>query len=104
MAKVNSLPALGGQADYNLALAVDPNDANTVYVVEQVSDGDGSVFCCIITSSGSDGSLTYSMTSTFIGKGVHADVQALLNAPRDSSNLCVCCDGGVSRTQTPTVN
>lgn len=102
--QVSSLPALGGQADYNLALAIDPNDANTIYVAGQVSGGDGSIFRCVITSSGFGGSLTYSTTSTFIGQGVHADVHALLNAPGDSSTLWVCCDGGVWRTQTPTVN
>jgi hypothetical protein len=99
---ISTLPALGGQADYNLALAVDVNDANTVYLGGSAYGNDGAIFRCAISSTGSGGTLVYSMTSTFIGTGVHADVHALLNAPGDSSTLWVCCDGGVWRTQTAT--
>jgi hypothetical protein len=99
---VSGIPALGGQSDYNLALAVDASNANTVYMAGQNFGNDGSIFRCIVTSAASGGSLTYSMTSTFIGTGVHADVHALQHAPGDTSTLWACCDGGVFRTETAT--
>jgi hypothetical protein len=99
---VTGLPSLGGQADYNLPIAVDPNNANTVYLAGSAFSGDGSIFRCAITSAGSGGSLTYSMTSTFIGTGVHADVHALVHAPGNSSTLWTGCDGGVFRTTEAT--
>jgi hypothetical protein len=99
---ISGLPALGAQADYNLPIAVDPNDANVVYLAGSVFSGDGSIFRCMITSSGSGSLLAYSMTPTFIGTGVHADVHALMHAPSSSSTLWVGCDGGVWRTTTAT--
>jgi hypothetical protein len=99
---VSGLPALGGQAGYNLPIAVDPNNANTVYLAGSAFSGDGSIFRCAITSAGSGASLTYSMTTTFIGTGVHADVHALVHAPGDSSTLWTGCDGGVFRTTAAT--
>ena len=95
---VTGLPALGGQADYNLPIAVDPNDANTLYLAGSVSAGDGSIFRCAVTSLGA----AYSMTSTFIGTGVHADVHALMHAPGNSTILWTGCDGGVWRTAAAT--
>jgi hypothetical protein len=99
---VSGLPALGGQADYNLPIAVDPNNANIVYLAGSALGGDGSIFRCAITSSGSGPSLTYAMAGTFIGSGVHADVHALLHAPGDSAKLWTGCDGGVWRTEIAT--
>lgn len=99
---VSGLPALGGQSNYNLALAVDPNNANLVYMAGSVGPGgDGSIFRCAVTPSGATPP-TYSMTSTFIGQGVHADVHVLAHAPGDSSTLWTGCDGGVWRTTTAT--
>jgi hypothetical protein len=95
---VSGLPALGGQADYNLPIAVDPNDEATVYLAGSAFGGDGSIFRCAVTSVGS----TFSMATTFIGTGVHADVHVLLHAPGDSSTLWTGCDGGVFRTTTAT--
>ncbi|MDQ3983496.1 MAG: hypothetical protein M3271_12520, partial [Actinomycetota bacterium] len=100
---VSGLPALGGQANYNIPLAVDPNNANIVYVAgSAASSGDGSINRCVVTSSGSGSSLTYSMAPTFIGTGVHADVHVLVHTPTDSSTLWTGCDGGVWRTTTAT--
>jgi hypothetical protein len=93
------LPSLGGQASYNLPLAVDPNDASTVYLAGSAFAGNGSIFRCAITSPSAG---TYTMTSTFIGNGVHADVHALTHAPGDSSTLWTGCDGGVFRTTAAT--
>jgi hypothetical protein len=95
---VSGLPSLGSQADYNLPLAVDPNDPNTIYIAGSAFSGNGSIYRCAITSSGA----AYSMSTTFIGTGVHADVHALVHAPADSSTLWTGCDGGVFRTTTAT--
>ena len=99
---VTGLPTLGGQASYNLPIAVDPNGANVVYLAGSAFGGNGSIFRCAITSAGSGGSLTYSMTTTFIGSAVHADVHALIHAPGDSSTLWTGTDGGVFRTTAAT--
>src|SRR5262249_34953250 len=98
------LPGLNGQAGYNLALAVDPNNANIVYMAgsfEAVS-GDGSIFRGSVTSAGAGAAVTYSMTTTFIGTGVHSDVHDLVHTPTDSSTLWTACDGGVWRTTAAT--
>src|SRR5262249_9279464 len=101
---VTGLPGLNGQAGYNLALAVDPNNANIVYMAgsfEAVS-GDGSIFRGSVTSAGAGAAVTYSMTTTFIGTGVHSDVHDLVHTPTDSSTLWTACDGGVWRTTAAT--
>jgi hypothetical protein len=102
--QVGTLPDLGRFASYVLPLAVDVNNTNIVYLAGSANGNDGSIYQCAITSTGSGGTLAYSMTSTFIGQGVHADVHGLLNPPGDSSTLWACCDGGVWRTQTPSSN
>ena len=95
---VSGLPALGGQADYNLPLAVDPNDPNTVYLAGSAIGGNGSIYRCVVTGSGGG----YTLASTFIGSGVHADVHALVHVPGDSNVLWTGCDGGVFRTTSAT--
>jgi hypothetical protein len=93
--QVSTLPDLGSYASYVLPLAVDVNNTNIVYLAGSAKGNDGSIYQCAITSTGSGGTLAYSMTSTFIGQGVHADAHGLLNPPGDSSTLWACCDGGV---------
>jgi hypothetical protein len=94
----SGLPALGGQADYNLPMAVDPNDPNLVYLAGSAFAGDGSIYRCAVAPSGS----AYSLTTTFVGSGVHADVHVLRHAPGDSNTLWTGCDGGVFCTTTAT--
>lgn len=96
---VSGLPSLGTQSSYNLAIAVDPNDANTVYLAGSAFGNDGSVYRCAVTTPAPG---TYTMATTFIGAGVHADVHALVHVPGDSNTLFVGCDGGVFRTTTAT--
>jgi hypothetical protein len=92
---------LGGQMGYDLAMTIDPNDVNTLYVGGQaVNVGDGAIFRCAITSAGSPPA--YSMVATSIGTGSHADVHVLLHAPANSDVLWVCCDGGVFQTANAT--
>lgn len=96
---VSGLPALGPQASYNMAIAVDPNDANTVYLAGSSVGNDGSIFRCAVAIPVPN---TYAMTTTFIGTGVHADVHALVHVPGDSSTLFAGCDGGVYCTTSAT--
>jgi hypothetical protein len=104
---VSGLPTLYNSGDggsYCLSLAVDPNDANTVFIAgTSLFDVIGlsynaSIYRCSVTSSGAGGTLAYAMTTTFIGSGVHADVHALVHIPGESRTLWAACDGGVFRT------
>lgn len=100
---VSGLPALGTQADYNLPLAVDPNNVNLVFMAGSVMPSDGaSIFRGAVSSSGSGSSLTYSMTTTHIGTDVHPDVHVLAHEPGNSSKLWIGCDGGVWLATTAT--
>jgi len=98
------LPDLGGQGAYNLPIAVDPNNANTIYIAGSYegTTGDGAIYRCAITSSGGGPTLAYSMASTFVGQGVHSDVHVLAHDPGDSARLWTGCDGGVFRTTNAT--
>lgn len=98
--------ATGGQGWYDLDVAVDPNDANRLYLGGslRLSGGQwcGNIYRCAITSTGSGASLAYSMTSTYIGAGTHADVHALTFAPGSSTQLWAGTDGGLFMTSTAT--
>jgi hypothetical protein len=101
---ISGIPVLcpGGQADYDLAIAVDPNNANLIYLGGDYHDDEseafpGSVFCCPITSSGS----TYSMTPTLIGVTAHADDHVLMFTPGDSNALWLGSDGGLFLNTNP---
>jgi hypothetical protein len=95
---VSGAPAgvLGNQGDYDLAIAVDPNNVNVVCVAGQAVSGNGAIYRASVAPSGSN----YAMTPTFIGTGVHADVHVLCYAPMDSNTLLAGCDGGVYKTTT----
>ena len=83
------------QGDYDLCVAVDPNNANRVYLGgSYFNDGaiyPGSIWRGDVTPSGS----AYTMTSTSIGQNAHADVHTLLHTPGDSNTLWTGTDGGV---------
>jgi hypothetical protein len=85
---------LGGQADYTCPLAVDPNDANTIYVgggsYFYMGDYSGTVYRGTVSPSGG----AYTVAMTYIGGSVHGDVHHLINAPGDSNTLWLGCDGG----------
>ena len=95
-----------GQAWYDLAIAVDPNNVNRIYlggsIVYTGGDWSGSLYRADVTSSGAAMALTYSMTPTFIGASTHGDIHALVFAPGDSNKLWVGCDGGVFYSANPT--
>jgi len=94
--QISGAPSLGGQCDYNLAIAVDPNDAGVIYLGGQASGGGAALYRAHVSPSGA----AYAMVPAFVGTNVHADVHAVAYAPGDSDTLFVCCDGGVFKTAT----
>ncbi|MBM4430340.1 MAG: hypothetical protein FJ026_08360, partial [Chloroflexi bacterium] len=95
-------PASYGQGWYDLAIVVDPNNVNRIYLGGSTKEASGQwagcIYRCTVSSSGSGSSLSYSMTSVFIGANVHADIHTLEFTPGDSDKLWVGCDGGVFYT------
>jgi len=105
--QVTGLPAsifgpssLYWQGNYDCALCVDPNGANTVYLGGSFGGpaGDASIYRATITSAGAGAALTYSMVATYVGTGAHPDVHVLAYAPGDSNTVWVCCDGGIYKS------
>ena len=98
--------AIGFQGWYDLAIAVDPTNANLVYLggSTRLSGGEwsGSSYRCTVASAGSGAGLTYSMTPTYVGNSHHADVHTLAFAPGDSNKLWLGCDGGAFYSTNPT--
>lgn len=91
----------GSQGDYDLALAVDPTDANLIYLggsyFADQQYWPASIWRCQVTKSGS----SYQMTGTSIGVNAHADVHTLVHTPGDSDSLWVGCDGGLFLNRDP---
>jgi hypothetical protein len=90
------------QGGYDMAIAVSPNNANRIYMGSstEASGGDwsGSLYRGEITVSGTN----VSMTPTYIGNSVHADIHTIVFAPGDPNKLWVGCDGGVFYSTNPT--
>lgn len=100
----------GSQADYDLAITVDPGSASTIYVGGSFTwpivgdEHNASIYKLDITADGSGGFQTnFSPANqrrpsndhlTFEGQGIHADVHHITIA---SNGMWVGCDGGVFR-------
>ena len=88
----------------DLALAVDPNDANLIYLGGSFfSDQQvwpASIWRCSVTSSAQG----LSMTGTAIGMNAHSDVHVLVHSPGNSDALWAGCDGGIFRNAAPRTN
>ena len=101
---ISGIPPLcnGNQADYDLAIAVDPNNANLIYLGGDYYDDPsnaypGSIYCCVINS----GSSSLSMTTTLIGTTAHADDHVLVFTPGNSNALWLGSDGGLFLNTNP---
>ncbi len=81
------------------AIALDPSDPNLFYLGGSTVEIDrfslGALYRCQL---GSDGE---TMSFTFIGYGVHADVQALAFTPGSVKHLWAASDGGVFVAEDP---
>jgi hypothetical protein len=101
---ITGIPAgfMNTQGGYDMAIAVSPNNVNRIYIGSSIelSGGDwsGSLYRCEITISGTN----VSMTPTYIGNSVHADIHTIVFAPGDPNKLWVGCDGGLFYSTNPT--
>ncbi len=83
----------GRQGDYDLCIAVDPTNANRIYLGGDRATAppfSGSIHRCSVSVSGSG----YQMTTTSIGTSAHADVHSLDFVPGDPGRLWASTDGG----------
>ena len=91
----------GSQGDYDLAIAVDPNDPSLIYLggsyFADQQFWPASVWRCTVQPSGAG----FRMIGTSIGPQAHADVHVLVHAPGDSDALWVGCDGGIFLNRAP---
>jgi len=90
----NILPG-GSQGDYDLAIAVDPNDSDLVYLGGSYANATpwpGSVWRSRVQSTATG--LKFAGSAS-IGTHAHADVHVLVPTPNDSNELWCGCDGGV---------
>jgi hypothetical protein len=91
------LPLQQGQSQggYDLAIAVDPTNANLVFLGGSYANFDpwpGSIWRCTLATTGS----IYKVTgSRSIGTHAHSDVHILVHTPGDANELWCGCDGGV---------
>jgi uncharacterized protein (TIGR03437 family) len=95
-------PQLPGQASYNLALAVDPADANIIYYgtsTNNVNNG-GTLW------RSRDGGQSWTDLSSGNGStgGLHADTHWIAISPSNRNILFTANDGGVWRTDNATGN
>jgi hypothetical protein len=91
----------GGQGDYDICIAVDPNDANRIYLGGDYFNAEpypGSIWRCVVSPSGA----AYSMATAAIGQNAHADVHTLGHVPGDSNTLFAGTDGGLFVNTNPT--
>lgn len=81
----------GGQCFYDITIAMDPADANYVYL-----GGSAEGTSSFILARSTDGAATFSRIST----GLHADSHAITIAPSNTNTAYFGCDGGVWQTST----
>jgi photosystem II stability/assembly factor-like uncharacterized protein len=90
----------GSQGDYDLAIAVDPVDANLIYLggsYANVGPYPASIWRCRVQVSGTG----YRMDGVSIGVNAHADVHVLTHTPGNQNALWTGCDGGVFLNRDP---
>lgn len=95
-------PQAQGQSNYNLALAVDPTDANVIYYGTSANAvNTGGAFW-----RSRDGGQTWADLSAGDGAsgGLHADTHWIAVSPNNRNTLFTANDGGVWRTDNATNN
>jgi hypothetical protein len=100
------------QSNYDLAIAVDPDNSNVVIVGGSTVKGDNGEWCASLfklTVAAAGGGLSAGFVAanqnspgadpSFIGNAVHADVhQVRMVKAGGATHVWVCCDGGVYRS------
>jgi photosystem II stability/assembly factor-like uncharacterized protein len=90
------------QGDYDLAMAVDPVDANLIYLGgSYYADHQywpASVWRCRVQAAGANFRFA---ANDSIGVRAHADVHFLVHSPDEPNELWVGCDGGVFLNRAP---
>lgn len=99
-------PANGdGQGWYDLAIAVDPNDHDRLYLggstrlAGNPQNWSSSIYRCVVQTLNPGPGRSYSLTADYVGSNIHADVHALEFVPGSSQRLWVGCDGGAFLTE-----
>jgi hypothetical protein len=95
----NILP--GSQGFYDLCIAVDPGDPDTVFIGGDRTNAypfSGMIYRCEVHSSGGSYSVS---NSASIGSYAHADVHCLAHTPGDPTELWCGCDGGLFLNRNP---
>ncbi len=85
----------GSQGDYDLAIAVDPVDANLIYLAGSYADNPywpASVWRCRVDAVNTN--FRFGSTAS-IGLRAHADVHVLVHSPEEPNELWIGCDGGI---------
>jgi hypothetical protein len=97
-------PSEPGQGGYDLALAVDPDDAGSVYLggstrwAGDPPEWSSCIYRGRVETTGTGPDQAYRLDATYIGADVHADVHALVFTPGCPGQLWVGCDGGAFRS------
>ena len=89
------------QGDYDLAIAVDPNAVNRLYLGGSYADVDpfpASVWRVDVQPAGANWQFA---NAASIGTHAHADVHVLVHTPGESHELWCGCDGGVFLNRDP---
>ena len=108
------------QGWYDIAVAVDPANANIVYLggdLTYTQNYSASLYRGSVTlpvggspNFGSNSAADVTTDPTWVGEGVHADIHALAFAldaagtAHDGGNVWVGCDGGLFQSSTPAIN
>lgn len=92
-------PTRQGQGSYDLAISVDPRDANLVHLGGSTRAAGGqwsaSLYRCTVRVTGSGATLSYFMVPVYVGGRAHADVHTLEFTPDNPDQLWLGCDGGL---------
>jgi hypothetical protein len=98
----------GSQGDYDLTIAVDPVNANLIYLGGSYAPmptpqdpqwpWPGAIWRCPIQAAGAGFKVNHAKS---IGTHAHADDHVLIHTPDDPNELWVGCDGGVFLNRDP---